>query len=700
VRQPGGYIPSAAGGPSRPKLSWLIPTVGLISALVVTLVGPAPREVHAAGQTIVSLTFDDGRASSYAARSLLSAHGMRATFYMISGKIGSSAAYLGWQQVKDLSGDGNEIGGHTVFHPDLTLVDAAEAQREVCYDRVNLINHGFQVTDFAYPNGAYNAALETTVRNCGYNSARSTTQAPVTETNPPQDPYAVRIGSGSNSLAALEWVVTRAEQNGGGWVPLLFHDICSGCSSASLSGADFTSLLDWLQQESTRGVVVQTVRQVVGGVVQPAVAGPGLPAAPNGSNTLRNASFEYQSVAALPPDCWQLGGYGGNTSAWTWTSDAHSGSHAERVDVTNYSSGDQKVLVQLDLGGCTPSVTPGRQYRITAWYKSTTSALFTVFRRDGAWVQSYWVSSPRFAAAAAWTQASWVTPVIPPGVNGLDFGLAIGANGTLIVDDASIDDAAPTGATDTSPPTVTLTAPSDGATVGGVVDLSATASDDTAVDHVDFLVDGIVVGSTTVSPYTRPWDSRAVADGTHTVTARAVDPAGNSAVTSPVSVVTSNQSPNLLKNPSLESASGGVPTCWILGGYGANTFTWARTTDAHSGSFAERLDMTGWTSGDRKLVIAQDSGACATPIVAGRSYVLNGWYKSSAQPSLFVYYRTSSGAWVYWTQSPALPTASGWTKAAWTTPPVPSGATHLSVGLGLKGLGSLTMDDFSMAVGG
>src|SRR5947208_14306894 len=38
---------------------------------------------------------------------------------------------------------------------------------------------------------------------------------------------------------------------------------------------------------------------------------------------------------------------------------------------------------------------------------------------------------------------------------------------------------------DTTPPTVSLTAPSNGAKVGGNVTLSATASDNVAVDHVD-----------------------------------------------------------------------------------------------------------------------------------------------------------------------------------------------------------------------
>src|SRR5207247_4598304 len=47
---------------------------------------------------------------------------------------------------------------------------------------------------------------------------------------------------------------------------------------------------------------------------------------------------------------------------------------------------------------------------------------------------------------------------------------------------------------DTAPPSVTLTAPASGATVGALVTLSADASDNVGVSGVQFLVDGAAVG--------------------------------------------------------------------------------------------------------------------------------------------------------------------------------------------------------------
>jgi poly(hydroxyalkanoate) depolymerase family esterase len=94
-------------------------------------------------------------------------------------------------------------------------------------------------------------------------------------------------------------------------------------------------------------------------------------------------------------------------------------------------------------------------------------------------------------------------------------------------------------ATDNTPPSVQLTAPADGATVSGSVTLSATAADNTGVSRVEFLIDGAQVASDSTAPYDAAWSSATVTDGAHTVTARAVDGAGNTA-TSTRTITTSN----------------------------------------------------------------------------------------------------------------------------------------------------------------
>ncbi len=94
---------------------------------------------------------------------------------------------------------------------------------------------------------------------------------------------------------------------------------------------------------------------------------------------------------------------------------------------------------------------------------------------------------------------------------------------------------------DSTPPAVSLTAPAAGATVSGAVRLTANATDAGGVASVQFAVDGANVGApVTAAPYSVTWDSLGAANGTHTITARATDNAGNAATSAAVTVTVQN----------------------------------------------------------------------------------------------------------------------------------------------------------------
>ena len=97
-----------------------------------------------------------------------------------------------------------------------------------------------------------------------------------------------------------------------------------------------------------------------------------------------------------------------------------------------------------------------------------------------------------------------------------------------------------TDGTDNQAPTVSITAPADGATVTGDVTVSADAADaDGSVARVTFaLPDGSSVDDDT-APYELSWDSTSVADGPATISATAFDNVGASTETS-VSVTVNN----------------------------------------------------------------------------------------------------------------------------------------------------------------
>jgi len=100
-----------------------------------------------------------------------------------------------------------------------------------------------------------------------------------------------------------------------------------------------------------------------------------------------------------------------------------------------------------------------------------------------------------------------------------------------------------TSAVDATPPTATLIAPADGVWARGTVTLSADATDNLAVDHVDFLVDGTLVATVGTAPYSVAWDSTSVADGPVSIAARAVDTSSNSATSAGHTVAVDNNPP-------------------------------------------------------------------------------------------------------------------------------------------------------------
>jgi peptidoglycan/xylan/chitin deacetylase (PgdA/CDA1 family) len=279
------------------------PRAAALIAAVAALLAPtnllAAQPVDAATNTIVSLTFDDGQASHYSTLAMMRAHGMQGTYYINSGLVGSSPYYMSWSQIHDLATGGQEIGGHTLNHTDLTTLSLSAAQREACDDRTNLLNQGFSpVTSFAYPYAGANATARQAVQSCGYTSGRGVGGivsgdqcggCPYAETIPPRDAFvlsAPKSADSTTSLALLQSYVTQAESHGGGWVVLSFHGICSdGCTGDdSLSPAVFTAFLDWLQPRAANGTVVRTVGAVMGASSTPSAPPAGSPVTSNGCN--------------------------------------------------------------------------------------------------------------------------------------------------------------------------------------------------------------------------------------------------------------------------------------------------------------------------------------------------------------------------------------------------------------------------------
>mgnify|MGYP000934265539 CR=1 FL=1 len=80
---------------------------------------------------------------------------------------------------------------------------------------------------------------------------------------------------------------------------------------------------------------------------------------------------------------------------------------------------------------------------------------------------------------------------------------------------------------DTTPPDVNIISPSDGAVLGGTIEINLEATDDVELEKVTLYIDGNKIKEYTSGPYTYTWDSSKASEGAHTITVEAVDKTGN-----------------------------------------------------------------------------------------------------------------------------------------------------------------------------
>lgn len=136
----------------------------------------------------VALTFDDAFANfATEAAPLLAAHGLPATLYVVSDRVGTSNAWggyhppgipilplLDWPSLGRLAGQGVALGGHSRSHPRLSGMSEAALIDEIagCAERIQG-ECGVRPASFAYPYGAYDQTAERVAR-ASYRAACTT----------------------------------------------------------------------------------------------------------------------------------------------------------------------------------------------------------------------------------------------------------------------------------------------------------------------------------------------------------------------------------------------------------------------------------------------------------------------------------------------------------------------------------------------
>ncbi|RJQ36125.1 hypothetical protein C4552_04160, partial [Candidatus Parcubacteria bacterium] len=196
-------------------------------------------------------------------------------------------------------------------------------------------------------------------------------------------------------------------------------------------------------------------------------------------------------------------------------------------------------------------------------------------------------------------------------------------------------------------------------------------------------------------PYAFSLDTTTLANGAHTISARARDAAGNTGVAALVNVTVTNTAPdpsNLILNPSLETlGTDGNPEHWFSNAFGQNDAVFSYPVAGFNGASAARVDITTHTDGDAKWYFAD------VPVTPGETYTLSHAYRSNTTTNITIVYTMSVGEPLYvWLQD--APAATDWTRTS-SVFVVPDGATSMTFLHILHSAGWLEVDDFSLASG-
>ena len=116
------------------------------------------------------ITFDDGEQSQFHnALPLLAQHGIKATYFVTPGLIGTAAKFLGWDDLKALQAAGHSIQSHGWSHKFLTFCSEAELTHELRASKQFLEeNLGSAVEEISVPGGRWNRRVLQGCAAAGY----------------------------------------------------------------------------------------------------------------------------------------------------------------------------------------------------------------------------------------------------------------------------------------------------------------------------------------------------------------------------------------------------------------------------------------------------------------------------------------------------------------------------------------------------
>lgn len=400
-------------------------------------------------------------------------------------------------------------------------------------------------------------------------------------------------------------------------------------------------------------------------------------------NLIPNPSVETpnSSNPSLPLN-WSQGNWGTNTAHFSYLSGgAEDGNYSVKVQMTSYTSGDAKWYFDPI------NVTGGLEYNYSDYYISNISTEVVAQYQNANGSLSY-QDFGAVPSAMAWAKYS-INFIVPSGTTNLTIFHLIQGVGSLQTDNFSLST--------TSAPNVSITAPTSGTTTSGSVNLIANATDASGIKSVQFNVDGNPIGTPIVnSPYQYNWNSGAVTNGPHTITATAIN---NNNITSTSAIVTVNVSnviipgANLIPNPSVETPSSSdpnIPSGWSWGDWGTNSSTFNYLTNSgYTGTHSLQTVIKSYTTGDAKWYFIP------VTVTSGDSYTYSDYYKSNVVTDVMAVFINSSGQITYQDLGSAA-TNNTWKQFS-ANFVVPNGTQTMTIYHLISAVGTLQTDDFSLS---
>lgn len=119
----------------------------------------------------LTMSYDDGRNADKRLVSIFNKHGIKGTFHINAGLLGTNDRLTAEEAVRLY--EGHEVSAHTLTHPTIARCPKEQLVHEIMEDRKRLESLvGYTVRGMSYPNGSYNTRIKEMLPHLGIEYSR------------------------------------------------------------------------------------------------------------------------------------------------------------------------------------------------------------------------------------------------------------------------------------------------------------------------------------------------------------------------------------------------------------------------------------------------------------------------------------------------------------------------------------------------